>query len=338
MSEITPSQSSNQMTRGCRILAVGEVLWDVFHDSKRLGGAPLNFSAHISRLGHPALLVSGVGDDALGHAAIAAVAGTGLDTRFVRMIPALPTGVARVILGPKGQTSFRIERPAAYDAVSLSEADCAEIAAWAPRWLYHGTLFAHRDSCKAKLNGIAAALPGVARFYDVNLRPGCFAPETVLELLALANAVKLNESEMAWVAAHAGFPKTSIGDFCSAAAERFHWDSVAVTLAERGCAVWRLGEYVEAPGRDVRVADTVGAGDGFAAAMLHGVCCGWSARAIAEFANQLGSLIASRSGGIPDWRLDELRVPDDPFARVKRPGELEPSVPPVAPAPAARLP
>jgi fructokinase len=297
------------MTRNCRIVAIGEVLWDVFPDSRRLGGAPLNFAAHAARLGHPVRLIGGVGDDALGHSALEAIRAAGLDPRFVETVPALPTGVARVTLGPNGQTAFRIERPAAYDAVSLSAGDCAEIAAWSPQWLYHGTLFAHREQCRLKLNRLASALPRVHRFYDVNLRPGCFSTDLVLELLARADVVKLNEVEMASVAAHTGLPKSNMERFCAEGAARFAWQAVAVTLGVRGCAVWRRGEYVQAPGREVRVADTVGAGDGFAAAMLHGVCRGWPARAIADFANRLGSLIASRPGGIPDWTVDELRTP-----------------------------
>ncbi len=338
MNDFTCSPSESRMTQGCRIVAIGEVLWDVFHDSKRLGGAPLNFAAHATRLGHQVLLVSGVGDDALGRSALAAIEAVGLDTRFIQTARGLPTGVARVILGPNGQTSFRIERPAAYDAAALSEADCSEIAAWSPQWLYHGTLYAHREQSRLKLSQLTAALPRTSIFYDVNLRPGCFSPEMVRDMLARADVVKLNESEMAVVAANTGLPKTRIEDFCAAGASRFGWKAVAVTLGARGCAVWREGEYVEAPAREVRVVDTVGAGDGFGAAMLHGICCGWSSRAIAEFANQLGSLIASRPGGIPDWNLEELRIPDQPFGQLSTPNEGAPSAAPVETPPPTRVP
>jgi fructokinase len=315
LTEFTRSLPGSSTTQDRRIVAIGEVLWDVFHDSKRLGGAPLNFAAHAGRLGRQVLLISGIGGDALGRSALAAIEAVGLDSRFIQTVRALPTGVARVILGPDGQTSFRIERPAAYDALSLSAEQCSEIAAWSPQWLYHGTLFAHREQPRSMLNQLVAALPRTSLFYDVNLRPGCFSPGLVREMLARADVVKLNESEMAAVAGNAGLPKTSIEEFCATGAARFGWKAVAVTLGGRGCAVWSHGEYVEAPSREVRVADTVGAGDGFAAAMLHGLCCGWTARAIADFANQLGSLIASRPGGIPDWTLDELRIPDQPSGR-----------------------
>jgi fructokinase len=301
------------MTPVCRVAAIGEILWDLFDNSKTLGGAPLNFAAHTARLGSQVLLVSAVGDDDLGHCALAAIRNSGVDTRFIQRAPSLRTGAARVQLGPNGQTSFRIERPAAYDLVSLSAEDCREIAAWSPQWLYFGTLFAHEVHSRLALKALASALPEALRFYDVNLRPNCYSPELVLELLALANVVKLNETEMSSVAALAGLPENRLEDFCAGGSARFGWDAVAVTLGECGCSVWRRGEYVEAPGRRVQVADTVGAGDAFAAAMLYGLCRGWSALAIADFANQLGALVASRAGGIPEWNIDELRVSDRPF-------------------------
>jgi fructokinase len=301
------------MTKECRVVAIGEVLWDVFDDLKRLGGAPLNFAAHIARLGHPALLISGVGDDPLGKAALAEIKEIGLDASFVQTIRDRPTGTAQVVLKDEGP-SFRIERPAAYDAVNVPPAKLSAIAATSPQWLYYGTLFAYQEESRNKVKALASALPGASKFYDVNLRPGCYSREIVCELLALADVVKLNETEMESVAGFAELPQGSIEQFCSAGATRFGWSAAAVTLGASGCAVWHAGEYAEAPGYLVNVADTVGAGDAFSAAMVHGLSREWSARAVADFANQLGSLIASRPGGIPAWTVSELRVPDGRLA------------------------
>jgi fructokinase len=326
------------MAEACRIVAIGEVLWDVFDDSERLGGAPLNFSIHASRLGHPVLLVSGIGNDQRGHSALAAVRQAGLDARFIHTFPALPTGVARVFLDPDGQTSFRIERPAAYDAADLSMTEYSEIAAWKPQWLYYGTLFAYQEHPPLRPGTVASRLPHASRFYDVNLRQGCYSPEIVRELLALADVVKLNEAEMSSIAAIAGFPASGIESFCAQGAARFGWDAVAVSLGANGCAVWRGGEYAEAPGYKVRVSDTVGAGDAFSAAVLHGLCLRWRAGAVADFANQLGSLIASRPGGMPHWTMDELRIPDRPFGPALPSIDAQRSRGPVPEPPAPRVP
>jgi fructokinase len=290
-----------------------------------LGGAPLNFAAHAARLGSQVLLVSAVGDDELGRCALAAIRNAGVETGFIQRAPSLPTGAARVHLGHKGQTSFRIERPAAYDETCLSAEDCREIAFWSPGWLYFGTLFAHQVRSRHTLKALASALPGASKFYDVNLRSNCYSPELLLELLALADVVKLNDTEMSFVAELAGLPGNRLEDFCARGSERFGWDAVAVTRGECGCSVWRRGEYIEAPGYKVQVADTVGAGDAFAAAMLHGLCRGWSAPAIADFANQLGSLVASRPGGIPEWNTDELRIPAPDFGAARPRVDADPS-------------
>jgi len=94
--------------------------------------------------------------------------------------------------------------------------------------------------------------------------------------------------------------------FCRAGADRYGWRAAAITLGERGCAVLTQGEYVEAGAYPIEVADTVGAGDAFAAAFLHGLSMNWPASKTASFANRLGALVASRHGAIPEWTLDEV--------------------------------
>jgi fructokinase len=289
------------------------VLWDVFEDlgTKRLGGAPLNFVAHASRLGSQAKLISSVGDDELGRDALALVRSFGISTDLIPVSATLPTGVARVWLGKDGQVSFKIERPAAYDGVALRPEDLEELKAWSPNWLYFGTLFAFNGNARNTLYTLASALPGCRKFYDLNLRTNNYSPEIVVELMKFADVAKLNETEMVEVAGFAGLPTDSIEHFCAAGAAKFGWDAVAVTLGEKGAAVWNKGDYAEAEGLKVTVADTVGAGDAFAGALVYGLSRGWSSRTIAAVANQVGAIIASRPGGIPDWNTSELNLPEE---------------------------
>jgi fructokinase len=100
----------------------------------------------------------------------------------------------------------------------------------------------------------------------------------------------------------------SLMDFCRAAALRFGWEAVCVTRGEEGCVLWLDGQYVEAEGYDVRVADAVGAGDAFAAAFVHGMKCRWRPGEIADFANRVGALVASRPGGTPSWTIEEAEA------------------------------
>jgi fructokinase len=280
------------------VLVVGEVLWDVFPDATRLGGAALNFAAHLKRLGHVPRIVSAVGRDALGDAASAAITSLELDTTFLQRVERLNTGTASVQLGPGDRTSFVIERPAAYDAVEISDAVLAQIVQWKPSWCYYGTLFASRVQGRHVLQRLLDALPGARRFCDINLRPGFESRELACDLLHLADVVKLNERELTLVRGWLGLPADP-ERFCRAGAARFGWQAAVVTLGARGCAMLVGDDYVEAAGVPVAVADTVGAGDAFAAAFVHGLTTGWPAPQVAEFANRAGAKVASVPGAIP---------------------------------------
>jgi len=220
-----------------RVVALGEILWDVFHDSTRLGGAPLNFTVNVSRMGHEAILISALGDDSPGRSAKEMIEAFGLDTRFIGSTPRFPTGSALVRTEPTGQTEFRIQRPAAYDAVRLSQDDLGWLAAWKPSWLYYGTLFSSTDYSRKLLHELVGRLPDAIRFYDINLRPESYSEEQVRALLSSANVVKLNKTEMELAAEFADLPGSSIEAFCRAGSARYGWQAACVTLGAQGCGV-----------------------------------------------------------------------------------------------------
>jgi len=292
------------LQHGRRILAVGEVLWDVFEHSKRLGGAPLSFSAHAKRLGCDARLISAVGNDTLGECAMKSIASLDLDAALIQRTCEFDTGTAQVEVGPGEQTRFVISRPAAYDSVTISDEYLKLLREWDPSWLYYGTLYGARLEGKTVLDRLFQAFPSTCKFYDLNLRPGYDSPMLVRDLLARADVVKLNEDELDALHKFTGLPR-AIESFCREGSKRYGWKAVAVTLGAQGCGVLSGNEYVEASGYAVNVADPVGAGDAFAAAFLHGLSSGWPVDKIAQFANRVGALIASRHGAIPDWTLEE---------------------------------
>jgi len=280
-------------------VVVGEVLWDCFHDSRRLGGAPLNFAFFLQQLQHRPLLVSAVGTDPPGKEASTAIAALGLDATFVHSTDRYQTGRATVRLGPGDETSFTIDRPAAYDAINLSAAETLRLAEWNPAWFYYGTLFPSRARGREALQVLLGAMPEASRFYDLNLRPGFESAELVLELLQSADVVKLNERELSRVAEWFDLPSTPEA-FCREGSRRFQWRAAAVTLGARGCAMLVDDRYVEAPGLVVDVVDAVGAGDAFAAAFMHGIVSNWPVKDIARFANRAGARAVRARGAIPD--------------------------------------
>jgi len=308
------------------ILSIGEILWDVIQGAEYLGGAPFNFAAHARRLGHDVRFISAVGADARGRLALARAGELGLSTRFVRIVPDRPTGTVTVALDAGGQPRFTIHRPAAYDFPHIREEDLRELLDPAPDWIYFGTLQQTSAEARALTARLMEAAPAAKRFYDVNLRAGCYTASLVRELIRRATVVKLNEEEVCEVEQMMGMEQSrereravaEYGDrsltvaalmrFCEGGAERLGWEAACVTRAAAGCLAWLGGQSIEAPGYRVEVADAVGAGDAFAAAFLHGLGAGWPPRRIADFANRLGALVAGRAGAIPEWTLEEAEA------------------------------
>lgn len=288
-----------------RIVAIGEVLWDVFDGSEKLGGASFNFSVHASRLGHEVTFVSAVGDDQRGRRVLACARDLGLDTGFIRTVRTAPTGTVSVSVDSAGQPDFTIHRPAAYDALRLDPGDLRRLAAVEPHWLYYGTLHQAEPAARAETRKLAEALPGARRFYDINLRRNSYTPELVAELMATAHVVKMNDDEAIRIDAMSGCRHDSLSDFTEFWSRQSGWTAVAVTRGATGCAVRIGGDYAEPPGYTVKVADTVGAGDAFAAALLHGLAQGWDARRTGDFANRVGAVVASRPGGVPTWTMED---------------------------------
>ncbi len=146
------------------------------------------------------------------------------------------------------------------------------------------------------------------RFYDVNLRADAYTPTLIQHLMSRATIVKLNHEEVEAIARMFGTRHRSLEEFCRNYADLYKWAGMCVTRGSLGCSVLMGGQYREAPGYPVQVVDTVGAGDAFAAAFLHGLGSGWSPSEIADFANRVGALVASRRGAIPDWTISEANA------------------------------
>jgi fructokinase len=297
--------SSARTGKLVKVISIGEVLWDVLGQQEHVGGAPFNFSAHLTGLGDEVHFVSGVGNDTRGDRILEKMAELGMSPSFVRRVPQQATGVVTVTLREGGQPQFMIHRPAAYDFPQLSSAQLQGLASSPVDWIYFGTLLQTSPVARALTRQLLASLPLARRFYDVNLRNDCWTPALVHELMEQATAVKLNEEEVEDVARAMSTRHESLEHFCRSYSARFGWLGVCVTRGVRGCALLWEDQYMEAESYPVKVADTVGAGDAFAAAFLHGLGLGWPASQAADFANRVGALVASRSGAIPPWTVEE---------------------------------
>jgi fructokinase len=290
------------------IVSIGEILWDIIGPTEYLGGTPLNFAAHARKLGHEVFMVSGVGDDERGQRALARLRQYGISPDFVEICRGKSTGTAEVQLEPDGRPVFRIVRPAAYDAVDLTPAQRKGIVALQPRWIYFGTLYHTSPRALASTLKVLEEVPSAKRFYDVNLRDGNWNLAIVERLTSHAHVVKMSDSEAEFLDASLNVDSGdgSVEDFCRRWSEQYGCQIICVTFGERGCGIYKDGSYVQVPGRKVEVADTVGAGDAFAAAFLHALEQGWEVRRCGAFANAIAALVASRPGAIPEWKAEEI--------------------------------
>jgi fructokinase len=288
-------------------VSVGEILWDVIGDNEYLGGAPLNFGAHAKKLGHEVLVLSAVGNDSRGKRALDLLGEKGMSTEFVQVLSGQPTGTAEVDLDSEGKPTFRIVRPAAYDFVDLNPEELRRISDLKPDWIYVGSLHHTSMQNMDSTMKLLKAAPQAKTFYDVNLREGHWNLATVEKLSSRATVVKLSDAEAEYLdgSIHGEGQDTSVEAFARRWKRQYGCDIVCVTFGERGSAILKDGLYSEMPGYHVKVADTVGAGDAFSAAFVHGLSQGWEANRICTFANAVGALVASRAGATPDWNVEE---------------------------------
>jgi fructokinase len=295
-----------------KIISAGEILWDIVNGQEFLGGAPLNFALHARQLGHDVLMVSAVGTDNRGSLALAEIVARGLRTDFISRVPDQPSGTVSVAMSGNGVPSYTIHRPAAYDFPALDEAALRSLVYPPPDWIYFGTLQQLSPPANQLLQKLVNSAPKARRCYDVNLRRDSYTSGLVRSLVSAADVLKLNEDEVGEVSAlmsdQSGKLQIDLELFCRNAAKHFKLEAVCVTRGENGCALLLKDEFVTAPAPSITVMDTIGAGDAFCAALLHGIGLNWPARKIAAFACGVGALVASKSGGSPFWRLEDVVV------------------------------
>jgi len=297
-----------------RVWSIGEVLWDVFPDQERLGGAPLNVCANLHRMGDSATLLSAVGNDERGRLALASMAALGLDSRYVRVVEHLPTGVALVRIAADGEPSYQIPRPAAFDALETGPEALASALREAVEtrvdWLYFGSLLQTSQEIEQFTRQLARLLPQTRCFYDINLRTGQWSLPLVERLSSMATVMKLNEDEAETLFRLRWPLETdySLAAFCGRWATLYDLETICVTLGKDGCAIYQAGDVHRCDGYPVVVQDTVGAGDAFAAGFLHGYHEGWPLAQCGRFANAVGAIVASRSGATPPWSMAECEA------------------------------
>lgn len=281
---------------------MGELLWDVFPDRRMPGGAPANVAFHAKQLGLEAIVCSRVGEDDLGDQLLHHLESHGLDPRHVQRDPTRPTGTVAVDLGQADAPRYTFHEDAAWDRIAWTP-ELAELVSKS-RVLCFGTLAQRSDVTRRTIWHALDSLPtGGVGVYDVNLRPPWYQKDWIHRSLELAAIAKYNEAESDVLARLFGLSGDSLEANARALLHRFGLEWVCVTRGAEGGIVVTPDEDVRTPGHATRAtsgADPVGAGDAFTAALVRAYLDEWPPDAACELANRAGSLVAARSGAMPD--------------------------------------
>lgn len=286
--------------------AFGEILWDCLPSGKHAGGAPFNVAADLAQLGRSVSIISAVGQDALGDEILEVARDKNVNVEFVsRVRIGLPTGTVIATVDAKGNATYELVQPVAWDEIRVPAA--ALVAVAQARAFTFGSLAGRSPYNLEQLDRLLS-VKGVLKFFDVNLRPPFVDPALVLQLARRADVIKLNDGEVGRLASYVRSGEArhetprgpeAVAKACAVLAEAANVSRICVTLGEEGAAFWDRGELVTASAPSVTVKDTVGAGDAFMAGLMVGLTHGTDTRKVLENACRLGAFVASHYGATP---------------------------------------
>lgn len=302
------------------IVGLGEILWDIFPEGARLGGAPANFAVMAGRLGNHAVVASRLGEDDLGFQALQILKSMPIETGYLQRDSAYATGTVTVSV-ETGEPEYVIHEPVAWDQLTMTP-QWEDLAQHADAVCF-GTLAQRSAASRATIQQfLDKSRPDCVRIFDVNLRSPFWSADVLRQSLGRATILKLNAFELPQVLLSTGAcpdPASADDDEDILRAahqllERYPVQLVCVTMGARGSLLATRSEFHRHPGLTARVKDTVGAGDAFTAALAHYYLGQASLPILNEAGNRWGAWVASQSGGMPplsEETLAEIRAEID---------------------------
>jgi fructokinase len=283
-----------------QLVGIGELLWDCFDDKRKPGGAPANVAFHAKQLGMNATIVSRVGADPLGNEILGFLQAHELDTAHIQADQIHPTGTVTVEMVRADHPQYTIHENVAWDHIEFNEqlrAVCASADA-----ICFGTLAQRSPVSRRTILDCINAANHAIKIYDVNLRPPHYNRKTIEASLHACDIAKFNDEESEVLAALLELANAGLEEFAAAMLAKFELDAVCITRGGQGSLVLTADECATAPSPTIKVADTVGAGDAFTAALAYAQLNHLSAKTTAHFANQIAGNVAAQFGAMP--RLD----------------------------------
>jgi len=282
--------------KSLKAVAYGEVLWDVFENEKKIGGAPLNVALRMKTFGCEVAMISCVGNDEDGEAIINQVKSLGLKTDSIVLAEDFPTGLVQVTLNERGSASYEINYPSAWDKIVLN--NTARKLVEEADVLIYGSLVCRDAISRNALEELLQT--NVYKVFDVNLRKPHYSYEILNQLMQSANFIKFNDEELLEIATALNSPFESLEENMHFILKQTKAEAMCVTKGKHGALLLWKGKIYENEGYPIKVADTVGAGDSFLAALITSLLNGNEPQNAIDFACAVGALVAESPGANPD--------------------------------------
>ena len=280
------------------VVGMGEALWDMLPEGKKLGGAPANFAYHVSQLGLDGCVVSAVGDDVLGKE-IRATFKEKKVRNVIETVP-YPTGTVQVTLDAEGVPQYEIKEGVAWDNIPYTpelKALAAETNA-----VCFGSLAQRSVVSRNTINRFLDDMPkeGTLRIFDINLRQNFYSKDVLSNSFKKCNILKINDEELVTVSRMFGYPGIDLQDKCWILLAKYDLKMLILTCGVNGSYVFVPGSvsFVETP--KVKVADTVGAGDSFTAAFVASILKGKSVSEAHRMAVDVSAYVCTQNGAMPE--------------------------------------
>ena len=280
------------------VVGMGEALWDILPEGKKIGGAPANFAYHVSQFGLPSCVVSAIGDDPLGHEIIENFTSKGLN-QLIAEVP-YPTGTVQVEIDQAGIPQYDIKENVAWDNIPYNNA--LEDLAKKTKAVCFGSLAQRNIVSRETINRFLDAMPkndNSLVVFDVNLRQGFYNKEILTNSMERCNILKINDEELVVVSRMFGYPGIDLQDQCWILLGKYNLKMLILTCGVNGSYVFTPGKVSFQPTPKVEVEDTVGAGDSFTAAFIASILKGKSVEEAHATAVRTSAYVCTKKGAMP---------------------------------------
>ncbi|MDE7410468.1 MAG: carbohydrate kinase, partial [Paramuribaculum sp.] len=277
------------------VVGIGEALWDMLPDGKKLGGAPANFAYHVSQFGFPTCVASAIGRDVLGTELTAEFKAR--DINALLPLTDYPTGTVSVELDALGIPAYDITRDVAWDHIPFTDS-LRELAA-DTQAVSFGSLAQRNATSRDTIYHFLDSMPDTPdtyKIFDINLRQDFYSPEIIHQSISRCNILKINDEELVEITRLFNLPGSDIKDICIGLLHRYQLSILILTCGVNGSYVFTPDEisFMETP--RITVADTVGAGDSFTATFTASLLAGKPIAEAHRLAVDVSAFVCTQAG------------------------------------------